>query len=419
MTALRKLRPIALTTAAAVVSALLIASPAHAEDTASVDEASATALSIADQQNATLSGSAPFSEEDGVFVTDSGVAIDGDVLLLGEGYPNIVLPAADSVAGETTADGTVVFADAGPGLDVVVEAAGDGVARVLTVADEDYSDDPEHRYSYEVDLPQGAILEQSDTGTVFVLAPASESTEDAAVDLAEVLPPEDAEGPEPEPVLASDDEIATEEELAGDFDVPAGWEVVGAFQSAWSADATGASLPTHYEVDGNTLTQVVDTTGAQFPVVSDPIPLVVVGLAAIARALLPALLRQGAKALATQTIKAGVKATTKGGYKTFAAFKKDIAGSTPKGNQWHHIVEQSNISKRGWDARWVHNRNNLVSIPKEVHQKCVNSWMAKKNVSKFGIKSGNSTMRQTVHKLSFSKQHEIGFALLKHCGVTF
>lgn len=109
----------------------------------------------------------------------------------------------------------------------------------------------------------------------------------------------------------------------------------------------------------------------------------------------------------------------KGGYKTFAAFKKDIAGSTPKGNQWHHIVEQSNISKRGWDARWVHNRNNLVSIPKEVHQKCVNSWMAKKNVSKFGIKSGTNTMRQTVHKLSFSKQHEIGIALLKHCGVTF
>ncbi|MFD5225405.1 hypothetical protein ACFWHT_07260 [Microbacterium sp. NPDC058342] len=418
MTALHKLRPIALTTAAAVVSALLTTSPAHAEDTAPVDEASAIALSIADQQNATLFGSAPFSEEDGVFATDSGVAIDGDVLLLGEGYPNIVLPTVDSVAGETTADGTVVFADAGQGLDVVVEAAGDGVARVLTVADEDYSDNTEHRYSYEVDLPQGTVLEQSDTGTVFVLAPASESTEDAGVDLADVLPTEDAESSDPEPLPASD-EIATEEELAGDYDVPTGWEVVGAFQSAWSADATGASLPTHYEVDGNTLTQVVDTTGAQFPVVSDPIPLVVVGLAAIARALLPALLRQGAKALATQTIKAGVKATTKGGYKTFAAFKKDIAGSTPKGNQWHHIVEQSNISKRGWDARWVHNRNNLVSIPKEVHQKCVNSWMAKKNVSKFGIKSGSNTMRQTVHKLSFSKQHEIGIALLKHCGVTF
>ena len=45
--------------------------------------------------------------------------------------------------------------------------------------------------------------------------------------------------------------------------------------------------------------------------------------------------------------------------------------------------------------------------------------MAKKNVSKFGIKSGTNTMRQTVHKLSFSKQHEIGIALLKHCGVTF
>lgn len=44
---------------------------------------------------------------------------------------------------------------------------------------------------------------------------------------------------------------------------------------------------------------------------------------------------------------------------------------------------------------------------------------AKKNVAKFGISSGSKTMREVVHGLSFSKQHSIGVALLKHCGVTF
>lgn len=300
MTSLHKHRPITLT-AAAILSSLLIASLAHAGDSTSVTDASAVALRSAEEQNAALLGGTPFaSDTEGLLSTPPGATIDGTELLLGPDYPNIGLPAADEVRGEPTADGTVVFNDAAPGLDIVVEGATDGLARLLTVADEDYS-----------------------------------------------------------------------------------------------------------------------ATGAQFPVVSDPIPLVVIGLAAIARAHLPALFRQGAKALATQTIRAGVKTMTKGGCRTFSAFKKDTAGSTPKGNQWHHIFEQSNISKRGWDAGWVHNRNNLVSIPNEVHQKCVNSWMGKKNVSKFGIKSGNSTMRQTIQTLSFSKQHEIGAALLKHCGVTF
>lgn len=38
----------------------------------------------------------------------------------------------------------------------------------------------------------------------------------------------------------------------------------------WAKDATGRSLPTNYSVEGNTLVQHVDTTGAQYPVVADP-----------------------------------------------------------------------------------------------------------------------------------------------------
>jgi hypothetical protein len=45
---------------------------------------------------------------------------------------------------------------------------------------------------------------------------------------------------------------------------------VGAVDAPWAKDANGKSLPTHYQVQGQTIRQVVDFTGAAFPVVADP-----------------------------------------------------------------------------------------------------------------------------------------------------
>jgi hypothetical protein len=44
------------------------------------------------------------------------------------------------------------------------------------------------------------------------------------------------------------------------------------FSPAWAKDATGMAVGTHYELDGNTLIQVVDhtTSGVTYPVVADP-----------------------------------------------------------------------------------------------------------------------------------------------------
>lgn len=39
---------------------------------------------------------------------------------------------------------------------------------------------------------------------------------------------------------------------------------------AWAVDAVGASVPTHFEVHGSTLVQVVDHQGAAYPVTADP-----------------------------------------------------------------------------------------------------------------------------------------------------
>lgn len=46
---------------------------------------------------------------------------------------------------------------------------------------------------------------------------------------------------------------------------------VGAVSPPWAKDAVGTLLPTHYEIEGETLTQVVEhAAGISYPVVADP-----------------------------------------------------------------------------------------------------------------------------------------------------
>jgi len=62
---------------------------------------------------------------------------------------------------------------------------------------------------------------------------------------------------------------------SGGFDVlrSVGTGVVvglGHLDKPWARDATGKALPTTFSVAGQTVTQHVDKTGAQFPVTADP-----------------------------------------------------------------------------------------------------------------------------------------------------
>ncbi len=48
--------------------------------------------------------------------------------------------------------------------------------------------------------------------------------------------------------------------------------VAGGVAPAWAVDANGAAVPTHYEVDGSTITQVVEhSSEVVYPVVADPL----------------------------------------------------------------------------------------------------------------------------------------------------
>ncbi|WKB36474.1 hypothetical protein QS257_05045 [Terrilactibacillus sp. S3-3] len=47
--------------------------------------------------------------------------------------------------------------------------------------------------------------------------------------------------------------------------------VTSIFQPAWAKDANGNNVHTHYEVNGDTITQVIDTDNTTaYPVVADP-----------------------------------------------------------------------------------------------------------------------------------------------------
>ena len=56
----------------------------------------------------------------------------------------------------------------------------------------------------------------------------------------------------------------------GSVSVSDGRKFLGAIDFPWAVDAAGRALPTRYEVSGSTLTQIVDTREAEFPVVADP-----------------------------------------------------------------------------------------------------------------------------------------------------
>ncbi|RKN67327.1 hypothetical protein D7252_06875 [Microbacterium sp. CGR2] len=142
---------------------------------------------------------------------------DGLSVGVGDGVLNIGLPFADDAhIGASTDLGTVTFDNANSTSSVVVIHE-DSTVQVATFIS---SDEAPTRYDYVLDLPEGVTLSLEGTGAVLL----------------------DVTGHE-----------------------------VGAFASPWAKDANGKDVATHYEVDGATLTQIVNLDGdIAYPVVADP-----------------------------------------------------------------------------------------------------------------------------------------------------
>ncbi|WP_247827616.1 hypothetical protein [Arthrobacter antioxidans] len=400
------------------LGALVLASTGIAP--ASAAEAEAETLITAQTSEASAAANQVLALDDfqvteaGHLSSDGSVAVESGTVSMDLGSATglvLDLPVGTGIEPQISDDGTLVYADESNGLHTEVQSVEDGPARILTVAEESFSDKSLHEYGYGVQLPAGMELTQLTDGTVVVLQDLDSAPAAEPVDLSVVLP----EVSEVDAVDYQENQAPLEVIGAAGDAALEGKAIAVAFQEPWSVDSEGNELPTHFEVRGSELVQVVDTTDAAFPVVSDPLPLIAIALGAAARAVAPHAIR----AFAATTIRAGVAYTTKGGYATFARFK--AAAGSRSGYQWHHIVEQSTLTgtKRGvWKAEAIHHKNNLVQIPTQVHQKCINSWMSRKGVRSLGANAAsNQTMRQWVHQQSFSTQHQIGVNLLRHCGV--
>lgn len=132
---------------------------------------------------------------------------------------SLLLPAASVVSEDSVGGADVRLFDHGNGSKSVPLVKDDGSVQVLTIIDE--ASAPQS-YSYTIEVPEGASLDVDEDGAVHITG--------------------------------------------------AGGEFIGGVAPAWAVDANGASVPTTYQVEGSTLTQLVNHDAAQFtyPIVADP-----------------------------------------------------------------------------------------------------------------------------------------------------
>lgn len=131
---------------------------------------------------------------------------------------SVGLPVTSTYApAAVTRDGSVVYDDLANKADITVQAVSSGV-RIATKLE---SAAAPTRYAYTLTIPTGATVAMQDSAVVI-------------------------------------------NDSAGVF--------LGGFSPAWAKDANGVDVPTHYELSGNVVTQVVDTSNSAivYPVVADP-----------------------------------------------------------------------------------------------------------------------------------------------------
>lgn len=173
---------------------------------------------------------APESPEEHLAIDETINGVDvivpvdpSDPVLLGsqdDSWLGINLPYSDEAKdAEFLTDGVVHYDTDEYDASSNVVVKDDGSVQVVTVID---NRDSPTRYPYALDLPDGATIEQLDGGTVLIL---------------------DADG-----------------------------EFFSAIAPAWAVDSTGTDVRTHYEIDGTTVTQVVEhrSSDVSYPVTADP-----------------------------------------------------------------------------------------------------------------------------------------------------
>ncbi|MBN2894053.1 MAG: hypothetical protein JXL97_19440, partial [Bacteroidales bacterium] len=98
------------------------------------------------------------------------------------------------------------------------------------------------------------------------------------------------------------------------------------------------------------------------------------------------------------------------GFDTFNQLKRYL-GSPGENNQWHHIVEQSQIGKSGFTTQQIQNTNNIVAIEKSVHAKISGYY---NSIQEF---TGGLKVRDWLAGQDFQAQYDFGIEILKMFGI--
>ena len=272
----------AATIAVVVAGGAQFAGPAAADDgpsEATVVEAAAGYTSNSPESAAALveaaspTDSIPITDQGAVAVADGAggtqvaVGESGQATLSAPGMPTVGI-AVDGASDSTgvVSDGAVVNPDALPSTDVVTRATDLGGQVVAVLQSAAASDS----IPFALNLPNGSQLVSRADGSVEVKAPV-ESEVVPQAELDRVAAQVDAALGD----TSSDEPLTDAEREAVEAVVPAQTQIVTEVETiatvapAWAVDANGTNLETHYEVDGNTITQVVETNTA-YPVTADP-----------------------------------------------------------------------------------------------------------------------------------------------------
>jgi hypothetical protein len=78
--------------------------------------------------------------------------------------------------------------------------------------------------------------------------------------------------------------------------------------------------------------------------------------------------------------------------------------------EWHHIVEQRSANISQFGAEMIHNIDNMIALPTEVHRK-ISGFYSSKPANLNGLR-----VRDWPNGQSYDKQYEYGLQVLKRYG---
>lgn len=82
-------------------------------------------------------------------------------------------------------------------------------------------------------------------------------------------------------------------------------------------------------------------------------------------------------------------------------------GPAGPGREWHHIVEKRLAENGTFPAEWIHNTDNIISLPVEVHRR-INARMSSRDDD-----FGGDIRRHWVGRLPFAEQYALGLGLVR------